>query len=138
MPSRALLCLAIAAALCGAPSSTSAVEPKGSIPTQEAGGPVDLVLAVVGIVALGLFAWSVLLTGRRRRATHGIQIVDHGRRSSRGSTEEQVSAALHRRTLRRSKIRPDEDPIVASMGIRAAKAEQALHRARPTRRSPPT
>jgi len=76
---------------------------------------------------------------RRRRAAPADGPLDDERPRRRGTAEEEVTATLHRRTLRRSKMRPDEDVIVASMGSNGMpSAESAAHPARRThRRSPP-
>ncbi|MDQ3149590.1 MAG: hypothetical protein M3Q38_06665, partial [Chloroflexota bacterium] len=119
------------------PERTSAAE-KTSIPAEPALGPIDLIVGAGGVAALTLLTWFVLLATRRRRAAPADGPLDDERPRRRGTAEEEVTATLHRRTLRRSKMRPDEDVIVASMGSGMPSAESAAHRARRThRRSPP-
>ena len=110
-----------------------------SIPTEDASGSVEIAVGLGGAAALALFAWLLVLAGRRRRTAPGASPVANRIRGPAGTADEQVTATLYRRTLRRSKIRLDEDPIIASMGVEAADAETRGRAARrSTRRSPPT
>lgn len=152
-----LVFIAIAAVLCGAPSLASATEAGGGVgiagdhntaPAAEAGsspagltfGPVAIALGIGGIVARALFAWLVPLARRRRRKEPRLAGARDQAGSRRTEAEEQVTAALHRRTLRRGRVRLEEDPIIASMGVGStARREPGVSRARRSaRRSPPT
>ena len=110
-----------------------------SIPTENAAGPVEIAVGLGGAAALALFAWLLVLAGRRRRTAPGSSPAANRIRGPAGTADEQVTATLYRRTLRRSKIRLDEDPIIASMGVEAADTKTRGRAARrSTRRSPPT
>jgi hypothetical protein len=152
-----LLIVAIAAVLCGAPSTASAsgtraatrlagqpasapaadAEPAPGGPTIE---PIQIAIGIGGIAALALIAWYALLPARRRRVDSGLSERREPRPAPRTATDEQVTAALHRRTLRRGRVRLEEDPIIASMGVGShSRAEPGVSRARRSaRRSPPT
>jgi len=131
-----IIVLAISAVLYGAPPSAFATG------TADATmGPVAIAIGIGGIAAMALFAWLVPLALRRRRRREPRWLDALADEPSRPTTtEEHVTAALHRRTLRRAHVRLDEDPIIASMGVgTAASAEPGVRRARRTvRRSPPT
>ena len=128
-----------AASASRAPSSTPAADTAASIPTDSQIGPLELVLSLGGLTALALFAGFVLLASRRRRAAPEPGPSGADVRIAGATAEEQVTATLHRRTLRRSRMRLDEDPIVAALGVGAPNAGPAAHPARrATRRSPPT
>jgi len=103
-------------------------------------GPVELLIGIGGMTAIALLGWLLILTLRRRRATERASAGGDAASRARVTTEEQVTAALHRRTLRRAHLRLEEDPIVASIGLGAAsETEPTDHSARrSTRRSPPT
>ncbi|MEO7295136.1 MAG: hypothetical protein ABIZ57_03250 [Candidatus Limnocylindria bacterium] len=117
------------AASASRPPSSAPAADTTSIPTEGQIGPLELVLGLGGVTALALFAWFILLAGRRRADV----------RVAGATAEEQVTATLHRRTLRRSKMRHDEDPIVAALGVGASDAGPPAHPARrASRRSPPT
>ena len=143
-----LLMLAITSVLCGAPSSASATSTRAGprlvgasepapAPTFE---PIDIAIVIGGIAALGLIAWYVVRRARRRRVESGPIEKRHPTPARRTAADEQVTAALHRRTLRRGRVRLEEDPIIASMGVGSrSRAEPGDSRARRTaRRSPPT
>ena len=151
-----LIVIAIAAVLLGAPPPASAAGAVRALPlsghsTAAASaepasaqadptlGPMAIALGIGGIAAMAFFAWLIPLVRRRRvepRWTDGEDDVPSGRTT----TEQQVTAALHRRTLRRARVRLDEDPIIASMGVGSPPgAEAGARRARrASRRSPPT
>ena len=101
-------------------------------------------LAVLALLAL--LAWYVLLPRRRRRVEPGPLDSRTALPTTRGATDEMVAAALHRRTLRRGRVRLEEDPIIASMGVGAGAGAGAGPRPKPgvsraqrsARRSPPT
>ncbi len=151
---RLLLALAIAAVLCGAPPPASAAGMRAA-PTAAGNptaapdpvpassdltiGPVAVGIGMVGIIAMALFAWLVPSAGRRRRRDAGSPDAPD-EQSPHATTEEKVTAALHRRTLRRARVRLEEDPIIASMGVgSSSRAEPGIRRARRSvRRSPPT
>jgi hypothetical protein len=152
-----LLIVAIAAVLCGAPSTTSASGTRAAarLAAQPASGPAadaapapggptiepfQVAIGIGGIAALALIAWYALLPARRRRVDSGPPERRDGPPASRTSTDEQVTAALHRRTLRRGHVRLEEDPIIASMGVGSnSRAAAGVRRARRSaRRSPPT
>jgi hypothetical protein len=144
-----LLTLAIAAVLCGAPSSASATSTRAGpplagrsepAPAALAFEPIDIAIGVGGIAALGLIAWYFVPRARRRRVESGRTEKRHPRPARRTAADEQVTAALHRRTLRQGRVRLEEDPIIASMGVASrSRAEPGVSRARRSaRRSPPT
>jgi hypothetical protein len=151
-----VLILAIAAVLSGAPSSASATD-AGGIPRLAANptttpvaettpaGPTLMPFGVAiggfaGLAGLALLAWFVLLPRRRRRVESGQSDSRPASPAGRTAAEEEVAAALHRRTLRRGRMRLEEDPIIASMGVASrARAKPGVSRAqRSARRSPPT
>jgi len=153
-----LLVLAIAAVLSGAPSSASATD-AGGIPrfaadpattpsadpaTAPAGPtqvPFGIAIGGIAVIAgLALLTWSVLLPRQRRNVESGPAVSSPERATPRSTTDEQVAAALHRRTLRRGRVRLEEDPIIASMGVGAGpRPEPGVSRAqRSARRTPPT
>ena len=152
-----LVVIAIAAVLCGAPSLASATDTGGvagiagdpniapaadtaSWPAGLTFGPVAIAVGIGGIVAMALFAWLVPLARRRLRKKPRLPRAGDHAESRRTAAEEQVTAALHRRTLRRGRVRLEEDPIIASMGVgSASRREPGVSRARRVaRRSPPT
>lgn len=151
-----LLVLAIVAVLSGAPSAASATD-AGGIPRLAANpattaaaetapaGPTLMPFGIAigglaGLAGLVLFAWYVLLPRRRRRVESGPSDSRTALPASRIAADEQVAAALHRRTLRRGRVRLEEDPIIASMGVGSrARPKPGVSRAeRAARRSPPT
>ena len=153
-----ILVLAIAAVLSGAPSSASATDgggisrlaanPAAKPAAETAPAPAGPTLmpfgiAIGGLAGLGglaLFAWYVLLPRHRRRVESAPPHRRVARPSSRTAADEHVAAALHRRTLRRGRVRLEEDPIIASMGVGSrARPKPGVSRAeRAARRSPPT
>lgn len=120
-----------------APQHANATPAVGTatIPTENAFGALEIAVGLGGAAALVLFGWFILLAGRRRRTTAEPSRVGDEVGTPGGTADEQVTATLYRRTLRRSRIRLDDDPI----GIGEPDPEPPIHRARrPTRRSPPT
>ncbi|MGQ0606953.1 MAG: hypothetical protein ACT4OQ_00615 [Chloroflexota bacterium] len=101
------------------------------IPSENAVGPLELAVGLGGAGVLVLFGWFAVLSGRRRRAATEPSRAGDEVGTPGGTADEQVTATLYRRTLRRSKIRFDEDPT--RVGERAADPVR-----RSTRRSPPT
>lgn len=132
MPGRALVGLVVIAALVGAPSRTfadgndrpappasgGATVPVAAQREEEAdGNPADgdplsvvLVAGLAGVAAVGLIGTAILVAGRRRQR-RGEEAIP----SSAGET----AALLERRMVRRARMRQDEDPILAAMGIGA-------------------
>ena len=101
------------------------------IPTETAVGPLEIAVGLGGAGALVLFGWFIVLAGRRRRAATEPSRAGDEVGTPGGTADDQVTATLYRRTLRRSKIRLDEDPT----RIEERAADPAR---RSTRRSPPT
>ena len=149
---RALMILAVAAVLSGAPSLASASAPRipaeasrgpvaapSAVQADLAFGPVEPAVAVGGLVAVAVVGWFVLFPGRRR---YGPQpSTGEGEEPvARRTSEEQVTAVLHRRTLRRAHVRLEEDQIIASMGVGSPSRDQpaAPRAGRSTRRRPPS
>ena len=140
-----LVLIAIAAVLCGAPSLASASDTGGSVGAAASAAPgltvgtVAIALGIGGILAMALFAWLVPLARRRRKEPRSPDASDQAE-SKRSAADDHVTAALHRRTLRRGRVRLEEDPIIASMGVGStARREPGVSRARrAARRSPPT
>ena len=150
-----LIVLAIAAVLCGAPPPASAAStlpaspPSASTAAPSADpapaqadptlAPMAIALGIGGI-AMAFVAWLIPIVRRRRRVEPSWTDIDDDLPSGWATTEEQVTAVLHRRTLRRARLRLDEDPIIASMGVGSPQGvETGARRARrATRRSPPT
>jgi hypothetical protein len=115
MPARALLVLAIGAALLSSPSPspTDALagggEPSGTDPGNDGtdAGLGMLIIGLVGVATLGLLVPALFTALRRRRRP--------GRPAA--SQPETTEALLERRALRRSAVELPEDPIVASLGV---------------------
>lgn len=133
--------LAIAAVLCGAPSPAFATDTSGE--PARAGTifePFEIAIGIGGIGGIALFGCFALLVRRRRRVSARLSKDGDDSPATPSTAEEQVTAALHRRTLRRGHVRMDEDPIIASMGVGSpSRAEHGVSRAqRSARRSPPT
>lgn len=144
-----LVILAIAAVLSGAPSPASAsatrdtpgrpaAEPAGQPASPPAGlsfEPLEIALGIGGIGALALFAGYLLLERRRRVGAKSSERRDDTP-ARPTSAEEQATAALQRRTLRRGRMRLEEDPIIASMGVGSTtRSEPGISRARRAQRS---
>ena len=103
--------------------------------------PVGIALGLGGgIVTLVLLAWYVVVPRRRRGVGSDTNGTRHDATTSQ-TAEDVATAALHRRAIRRAKVRLEEDPILASMGVGSAKraSKPGISRARrAARRSPPT
>ena len=96
---------------------------------------------LAGLAVLALLAWYLLLPRRRRGVEPGPSEGRTALPTTRSATDERVAAALHRRTLRRGRVRLAEDPIIASMGVGAGpRPEPGVSRAQRSarRRTPPT
>jgi hypothetical protein len=121
-----LLTLALLAALPGAPSRASAAERAMAEHAEAASGPDQLVVVVLLIGLAGVAAVVMIGTGmmlaRRDRA-----------KEPPLTAMAQAAAALERRSVRRSKVRLTDDPIVAGLGIDAAERRRPRHRARARR-----
>ena len=153
-----LVVLAIAAVLYGAPSPATGADTytgdrleghpaSGSEADSAAAAdgptltPVGIALGLgSGIVTLVLLAWYVMVPRRRRGVDSDTNGTRHDAKTSQ-TAEDVATAALHRRAIRRAKVRLEEDPILASMGVGSAKraSKPGVGRARrAARRSPPT
>jgi len=153
-----LVVLAIAAVLYGAPSPAfgSDIDPgarpagnphaaSGADSAAAADGPTLTPVGIAvglggGIIALVLLAWYVVVPRWRRGVDSGTNRTrDHA--TTPQSADDMATAALHRRAIRRAKVRLEEDPILASMGVGSTKraSKPGVGRARrAVRRSPPT
>lgn len=111
-----------------------------SVPAVPAFEPLEIAIGIGGIAALALFAGYVLLHVRRRGLRANPAETRDELPAGPTSAEQQATAALHRRKLRRARMRLEEDPIIASMGVSStARREPGVSRAkRSARRSPPT
>lgn len=101
-------------------------------------GLPPIAAGIGGVMAAALLGWFVLLASRRLRdAKTGPGAVNP---PTVGSESDKVDAALLRRTLRRAKIRLDEeDPILTSVGVGLPPIQDStVHRTRRPRRQPPT
>lgn len=96
-------------------------------------GTVEMAIGVGAVTGVALLATLLVIAARWRRSRAGDSGED-GRPAVPPTNEERVTAALHRRTLRRARVRIDEDPIVASIGVGSTTSEERP--ARPTRRAP--
>lgn len=103
MRSRILLAVGLATALGGVPSFASAAD--GTVPEQ---GPLDgsAVPIVVGAAAISLAGIVMLVT--RRRGPRGELAATAAERAIEAADDE-VTAALQRRTLRRGRMRVDDE-----------------------------
>ena len=102
--------------------------------------PLGIAIGGLAVLAvLALVAWYVLLPRRRRHVEPGPSGSRTAVPTTRSASDEQVAAALHRRTLRRGRVRLEEDPILASMGVGAgSRPKPGVSRAqRSARRTPP-
>ena len=151
-----IIVLAVAAVLYGAPSPAyaavggapipsrgSSAGPSADSPNPQAGatvGPLAIAIGIGGIVVMALFAWLVPYARRRRGVEPPFWDTSGHAQRSPTTTDEKVTAALHRRTLRRARLRLEEDPIIASMEVgSSSRTERGVRRARRSaRRSPPT
>jgi hypothetical protein len=103
MRTRVLLAMALATVLSGVPSFASAAEVVVAEPSPWEGAAVPL---AVGAATATLAGVVLLLAARRRRpsgSTAGTAAID-------ATEEEVVAAALQRRTVRRGRVRIEDDP----------------------------
>jgi hypothetical protein len=105
-----VLTTSLLAALSGAPPRASAIGRALAARAEGASSGDDLVLTLVliglaGIAAVALIGTGVLLARRERV------------KEPPPNAMAQVTAALERRSVRRSKVRLPDDPIVAALGI---------------------
>ena len=135
-----LLLLIVLAALFGAPSHATATGDGISDPPASPGagkqdaddgplsgeGPLVLVVlaGLMAMASVALVGSATLVAGRRRRAETG--------GGTEGAPASDMTSVLERRTVRRAKLRLDDDPIVAALGV-----GRATDRARPRRRPRP-
>ena len=129
------LILAAIAALLGAPSFASAAGTQLGHAAKSPGGTAaiaflalqvsttELLIALAGVAIVAVIGAAVVILGRRRTRQEDLSIAV----GERGDTE----ALLDRRTVRRSKVRLTDDPIMAAMGVEehvAARRERARSR----------
>ena len=143
---RLLLVLATLAALLGAPSFASAAGNELSRASVSPGGTAaiaflvlqvddttELLIGLAGVAIVAVIGVAVVILGRRRSRQEELTIAV----GERGDTE----ALLDRRTVRRSKVRLTDDPIVAAMGVeeqvaaRRQRTRTATATAEPRRRA---
>lgn len=115
-----------------APIGVLASSPAADPVHAEDGGSISQIgaaIAIAAVAVLALVVWLLLIVGRRRRlAPVAVPPAYRARALPPDTTDDAVAAALHRRTLRRAKVRLEEDPIVASIDRESTPA------ARPRRR----
>ena len=129
MNPRIAVTISLLAALSGAPPRASAA---GIVMAVRAGNgssandflAIPAVLDAAGVAAGALFGTGIL-HARRERA-----------KPPPPSAMAEAAAALQRRTVRRSKIRLPDDPIVAALGIDDDHRHRPRGRARPVREAP--
>jgi hypothetical protein len=109
----------------------------GSIPIDPQLVPAVLAVGLSGMAAVVLFASFLVLAGRRRRIAKDGAAIGADAAVARRSVDEEVAATLHRRTLRRSRMRLDEDPIIAAIGVDPP-VETAVRRSDPRSSRPRT
>lgn len=126
------LTVSLLAALSGAPPRASGIATSVVARAEGASSADDflvtlLLVGLVGVAAVALIGTGVLFARRDRL------------RETPQSAMARASAALERRSVRRSKVRLSDDPIVAALGI--DEDRRRLRRARPARdaddRDPP-
>jgi hypothetical protein len=97
---------------------------------------MSVVPGLIAVVAAALLAWVVVTLAVRRRSPATVRRTPTG--AGRATVDEEVAAALHRRTLRRSRMLADDDTARAP----AIPVRSANRRARTARghdgRTPPT
>ena len=101
-------------------------------------GTVEMAIGVGALTSVALLATLLVIAARWRRS-RARSSGDGGRPAVPPTNEERVTAVLHRRTLRRARVRIDEDPIVASIGVGSTTREARPSRQprRAPRRPPP-
>ena len=103
-----------------APIERTASSSEAAPAELEAGEPPSVVgpaIAAGGAATLALLAWLLLVrvvARRRRPAAEDTGTTEPGLPAP-APPDPQVAAALHRRTLRRAKVRLEDDPIVATI-----------------------
>jgi hypothetical protein len=117
----ALLVPAIAAVFTGAP-------PPAYVAAVTV-GTVEMAIGVGAVTGVALLVTLLVIAARWRRSLRAGNS-DDGPPAAPPTNEERVTAALHRRTLRRARVRIDEDPIVAAIGVGSTTSEE-----RPTRQA---
>jgi hypothetical protein len=101
-------------------------------------GTVEMAIGVGAVTSVALLATLLVIAARWRRSVRAGNS-DDGPPAVPPTNEERVTAALHRRTLRRARVRIDEDPIVASIGVGSTtRAERPARESRRAPRRPPT
>lgn len=141
-PIRLLPFLAIAAALSGAPPATSAAD--STMPFLDV-APETIEIAVMGgaVVAVCLGIWVIALVWQRRASRRTSASDLGGLPASGGTAEEKVTAALHRRTLRRAHIRMDDGHVAIGAaadrggGVPSARGARGNRPPRRTSAKPP-
>lgn len=118
MRSRTLLALGLATALRGVPSFASAADATAPEPETLDGAVVPIVAGATAISVAGI----VLLVARSRRPGADLAATAAAERAIEAADDE-VTAALQRRTLRRGRMRVDDE------------AGDAVQRPAPPRRS---
>lgn len=118
--------ISLLAALSGAPPRASVTAMGLAARAEVATSPNDvlfslLLIGLAGVAAVALIGIGFLLA-RRERVTEPPP-----------SAMAQAAAALERRSVRRSKVRLSDDPIVAAMGIDDDDRRHPRPRARPVR-----
>ncbi|HJP71845.1 MAG TPA: hypothetical protein VJ975_09015 [Candidatus Limnocylindria bacterium] len=132
-----VLVLSLLAALPGAPSRASAAGTAVAAHAEVASSADDflvtlLLVGLAGVAAIALIGTGFLLARRERV------------KEPPPSAMAQAAAALERRSVRRSKVRLSDDPIVAALGIDEDDRRHPRRRARPVvdtddpDRTPPT
>lgn len=104
MRSRILLALLLATALRGAPSFASAADATAPEPGTQDGAVGPIVAGAAAISVAGI----VLLVARSRRPGAGLAATAAAERAIEAADDE-VTAALQRRTLRRGRMRVDDE-----------------------------
>jgi hypothetical protein len=128
MNPRIAVTISLLAALSGAPPRASAA---GIVTAVRAGNGSSandflmtlLLIGLAGVAAVALIGTGILLA-RRERA-----------KPPPPSAMAEAAAALQRRTVRRSKVRLPDDPIVAALGIDDERRHRPRRRARTLRES---
>ena len=117
MPLATAFTISLLAALPGAPPRASAVGMAMAARTGDASGADDFLISVLlfglaGVAAVALIGTGLLLARRDRD------------KEPRPTAMAEAAEALERRTVRRSKVRVGNDPIVAALGIDDATRER--------------
>lgn len=101
---RTLLALGLATALGGVPSFGSAAEAAGPEPSALDGAVVPIVAGAVAVMVA-----VVVLLVRRRQLSGADEPATAAERAIQAAGDEAISATLQARTLRRGRIRLDDD-----------------------------